>query len=154
MSNEQYAGGLALDFFESPEFEEEIAGDDAANLAIQTRNRLRVLMSGWNDKWQNLLSWRAIKAILFERDHQMTKAFRLAFQQGFDHLFKQLQGQTHTTQAGSTDMCFSGMLVIQPPSDIGMTSTIEFFPGCFKRLQVGINCCSETLSSRVCSPHE
>jgi hypothetical protein len=95
---EQYAGGLALNFFESPEFENDQINDDIENTQIQTRNLLRILMGGWSQKWRDLLSSRMAKAVFITRDHQLTQAMRLAFQEGFRHIFSQLQNQQLTEQ--------------------------------------------------------
>lgn len=95
---EPYAGGLALNFFESQEFEDDQINDDNEKTQRQTRNLLRILMGGWSEKWRDLLSSRMAKAVFVARDHQLTQAMRLAFQEGFHHIFSQLRNQQLTEQ--------------------------------------------------------
>lgn len=119
LKGEQYAGGLALNFFESSEFEKEIEGETVENLAVQTRNLLRVLNTGWNNKWRSLLSWRTFNAVIIDRDHQLTLAMRLAFQQGFSHMFTQLEGKNLTPQEHNQAQLFiSNCLTFLPFADM------------------------------------
>lgn len=117
--NEQYAGGLSLDFFDSIAFEEEKPGEETENLIRQTRNLLRLLMTGWHDEWRSLLSRRTFNAVFIARDHEMTKAMRLAFQQGFDHVFSQLDGKVLSPQQqNQAQLYISNCLTFLPFADI------------------------------------
>ena len=117
--NESYAGGLRLDFFESSLFEKEIEQDQTQNDEILARNLLRVLMMGWSDQWNDLKSWRTFNAIFVDRDHQMTKAMRMAFQQGFNHIFSQLQGKTLTDlEHNQAQLYISNCLTYLPYADL------------------------------------
>lgn len=77
-------------------------------------------MMGWpSDSWMELLTWPVVKTILLDRDPLLLKEFRLAFQQGFDILFLQLQGQ-HLTKAESeqVQLYISNCLSILPYADL------------------------------------
>lgn len=94
LEGEVYAGGLTLNFFESAEFEAENPANSAENAVIIARNALRVLLMGVTENWGSLVSWRVIKAVLLSRDHELLRGMRMAFQQGFNHLFTtQLEGK-------------------------------------------------------------
>lgn len=87
---EIYAGGMDIKFYPSGEFETELAEDGLDNYRIKARNLLRVLMMGWTENWRDLLSWQTFHAVVSERDHNLTQAMRHAFQEGFEHIFDQL----------------------------------------------------------------
>jgi len=87
---ELFAGGLNLDFYPSAEFEADNTDDSIENYRSKARNLLRILMMGWTESWRNLLSWQTFQAVFSARDHQLTQAMRYAFQEGFDHIFEQL----------------------------------------------------------------
>ncbi len=87
---EIYAGGLDLKFYPSEEFEPDLPEISIESYRIKARNLLRVLMMGWTPNWRNLLSWHTFRAVVADRDHNLTQAMRYAFQQGFVHIFEQL----------------------------------------------------------------
>ena len=90
VSKTSFKGGIDLKFFEHAEFEslERVTPEDKP--LILARNALRLLMMGWPSSWTDLISWSLFKAIFIQRDPTLVKGMRLAFQQGFEHLFKQL----------------------------------------------------------------
>lgn len=116
---ELYAGGLGLNFYESAELEplEGLDGRQAA-LAV-ARNALRILTMGWQDEVKTLLNRKVLKAIFWFRDQELMRAMRIAFQQGFDHLFQQLQGkQLDPLKQRQADLYISQCLSLLPFSDI------------------------------------
>lgn len=114
-----YAGGLTLNFFASESFEKENAETPFENQVIQSRNLLRILMMGWNNDWKSLLSTKTFRAVFIERDHHLTKALRYAFQEGFDHVFSQLQNQTLSLeQQRQAEIFISNCLTFLPFSDL------------------------------------
>jgi pimeloyl-ACP methyl ester carboxylesterase len=117
-SGEEYASGLTLNFFDSSEFEDDQIGETTENIAKQTRNLLRVLMQGWNEGWHSLITRRTFNAVFVNRDHQMTQAMRLAFQQGFNHIFSQLDGRQLPPQQQNQALLFiSNCLTFLPFAD-------------------------------------
>ena len=119
MEGVKYAGGLALKFFNSESFEKENAQTPFENQVIQARNLLRVLMMGWNNEWKSLLSMKTFRAVFIKRDHQLTKALRYAFQEGFAHVFSQLQNQTLSLeQQHQAEIFISNCLTFLPFSDL------------------------------------
>ncbi|KTD65454.1 hypothetical protein [Legionella spiritensis] len=122
---EDYAGGLALDFFESAGMEslDGLAEQDKA--LVIARNVLRVLTMGGEESWQNILNRKTINAVLIERDHDLTRALRLAFQQGFHHVYSQLQNrELDLPQHRQAELFISNCLMLLPFGDI---TPYEFF---------------------------
>ena len=119
IDGERFAGGLELNFFESSAFEEMQQDDSIEYYNSVGRNALRMLMMGWHDNWQQLLTWQLAKAVFIERDHKLTRGMRFAFQQGFDHLFDQLQG-THLTEQEQhqAELFLANCLTLLPYADI------------------------------------
>lgn len=110
---EVYAVGLELNFFESAQFENN--KEDSASIA---RDALRILMMGWKENWQDLQSKRVLKAIFFERDHELIRGMRLAFQQGFNHVFEQLKDKNHSVeQLNQAQLFISNCMTLLPFSD-------------------------------------
>ena len=114
-----YAGGLELKFFESNEFESYESKSLKERDEIIPRNALRLLMMGWDDNWKELKSWRLFKAIILKRDKYLMRGMRLAFQDGFDSLFKQLSNQNlNSAQLEQAQLFISNCLSLLPFSDI------------------------------------
>lgn len=90
LHGEVYAGGLDLKFFASADFE---PITETEHSLITARNVIRILMMGWRDNWKDVVSWQTFSAVFLKRDHELTKGMRQAFQQGFEHLYSQLQSQ-------------------------------------------------------------
>lgn len=120
MSNSTfYAGGLDLNFFESAALEPITEGTDTQKAEAIGRNVLRILMMGWHDDWNKLATWDVFKAIFIERDHKLTKGMRLAFQQGFNNIFSQLQKNTLTqAQHNQAQLFLANCLTLLPFSDV------------------------------------
>lgn len=96
-----YAGGLNLDFFPSMDLEptNPKKAQKSEELLPQARNMLRLYMGGWRDNWlKKLLTGRVFKAQFLARDHELNQAIRLAFHEGFQHIFSQLEGRELTLE--------------------------------------------------------
>jgi len=131
-TNEIYAGGLSLHFFPSMDFEPSNPNQAATpeDLLPQLRNLLRLLMGGWRDDWHTILNHRLYKAVLIKRDHVLTQAMRLAFQQGFEHVFTQLANQTlDPLQQNQAQLFISNCLCYLPFADISPYESIAI-PQC------------------------
>lgn len=116
---EVYVGGMQLDFFESAEFEKPNNPDEPVDPEISGRNVLRMLMMGWHDNWREMGSRELFKAIFSERNHAFTKGMRLAFQQGFTHLYSQLQGkELPPLQHNQVALYLANCLTLLPFADI------------------------------------
>ncbi|MFA6301588.1 MAG: hypothetical protein WC627_00450 [Legionella sp.] len=114
-----YAGGIDLNFFESATLEPITTGTNTQKAEAIGRNVLRILMMGWQDDWKKLATWDIFKAIFVDRDHELTKGMRLAFQQGFNNLFRQLQNRTLTqAQQNQAQLFLANCLTLLPFSDI------------------------------------
>ena len=122
-----FKGGLDLKFIASPQFEslEHVAPE--ARYPIIARNALRFLMMGWpSEDWVKLLSWPAFKAVFVHRDPKLLKELRLAFQQGYEHLFTQLQGkQFNKEQSEQIQLYLSNCLSLLPYSDLTPYESIK-----------------------------
>ncbi len=120
VDGEDYAGGLELNFFNSPEFEAENASTPAENQLIQTRNLLRLLMMGWNKNWTQLLTMKTFRAVFIARDHQLTQAMRAAFQEGFKHICSELKkhGPLSEKQQRQAEIFISNCLAFTPFADM------------------------------------
>lgn len=125
-NGELHATGLALNFYSSAAFEIESAENTLVeNQRLKTRNLLRVLMMGWTDNWSSLLTFQTFKAVFIERDHQLTQAMRYAFQQGFQHVFSQLDGRDLSEQEkNQADLFLSNCLTYLPFADISPYESI------------------------------
>ena len=119
LKDKLYAGGLALEFYAITELEKVPREKTAEDSVIQARNLLRILMGGWNDQWHTLLNWQTIQAIFLDRNHLLTQSLRLAFQQGFNHVFSQLRKTTLTTQQlNQAQLFISNCLTFLPFADM------------------------------------
>ncbi|WP_133128497.1 hypothetical protein [Legionella nagasakiensis] len=118
-TGEQYAGGLAIHFFESSEFETGHSGSAEDRAIILARNVLRLVMMGWRDNWTDLISWQTFNAVLVARDPRITRGLRLAFQEGFKHVFSQLQDASLTAlQLNQAKLFINNCLMYLPYADI------------------------------------
>ena len=111
---------FALNFFESDAFEsEEGSGSQDRNAMVSARNALRVLMMGWQEAVSELLTSRVINAVFLQRDRELLRHMRLAFQEGFNHLFTQLHHQQLTEeQFNQVNLFLSNCLTVLPYADI------------------------------------
>ncbi|AHE66262.1 hypothetical protein [Legionella oakridgensis] len=118
-TGEHYAGGLAIHFFESSEFETGHSASAKDRAAILARNVLRLIMMGWRDNWTDLISWQTLNAVLVARDPHITRGLRFAFQEGFKHVFSQLQDASHTAlQRNQAELFINNCLMYLPYADI------------------------------------
>ena len=122
-----FKGGLDLKFVDGAAFESVENVTPADQHPIIARNALRLLMMGWpSESWTELLSWPVLKAVLVQRDPELLKEFRLAFQQGFELLFTQLQGQKLTPeQSEQVQLYLSNCLCLLPYSDLTPYESIK-----------------------------
>ena len=93
--DEEYEAPFKLDFFPSRQFEAEIPDNLETSVFILARNLLRVLMMGWQDA-TSLASLRLLSALIIQHDSELSRAMRYAYQQGFDHIYTQLENQELT----------------------------------------------------------
>lgn len=116
------AGGLQIDFLPSNKFETPNDINALENNRRVGRNVLRLLMMGWQANWKDLLSWQVFKAIFVERDHGLTQGMRYAFQEGFDHVFTQLQAAQKTglnhAQNNQAELYIKNCLTLLPFADL------------------------------------
>lgn len=118
-------GGLDLNFFDDPSFEDMQSLSPGKEKPAVVRNALRLLMMGYSESWTQLISWKTLKAIFIKRDSELMREFRLAFQQGFYSIFAQLQGKTlNPQQVEQVQLYLSNCLSLLPYSDI---TPYEFF---------------------------
>lgn len=124
--NDSFKGGLDLNFFEDKEFEslEHVAAADEP--LVVARNALRFLMMGWSSSWTELVSWPVFKAVYIRRDPVLVRAMRLAFQQGFENLFKHLsQLELNPEQKEQVQLYLSNCLNLLPYSDLTPYESIK-----------------------------
>ncbi|ASQ45616.1 hypothetical protein [Legionella clemsonensis] len=124
---EFYAGGLELHFFHNPEFENiDAIEEDSDKAAAIARNALRILMMGWRDNWHEILSFKVFKAVLIRRDRELMRGMRLAFQQGFNFIYEQLQAKNALSieQHRQAELYISNCLTLLPFSDINPYESI------------------------------
>lgn len=92
--NDSFKGGLDLSFFPDAQFESLENVDPGQRAGIIARNNLRLLMMGWSESWDQLITWDTLKSAFIEQNPEMLKEFRAAFQLGFEHIYNQLKGLT------------------------------------------------------------
>ncbi len=117
---EQYAGNMELNFFPSATFEPELTNRPMENAGVIARNALRVLMMGWQHATSSLMSFRVFSAIFTQRDRELLRSMRKAFQQGFNHLYDvQLKNRSFTQQElNQIHLYLSNCLTLLPYADI------------------------------------
>lgn len=81
---------MRLDFFPSNDFEDTTRGIPEEQDQAFARNVLRILFMGWRDNVSSLVSLRIFNAVLINRDPSCLRGLRAAFQEGFLHVFTQL----------------------------------------------------------------
>ncbi len=124
--NGSFKGGLDLKFLAQAPFELLDNASPNEHTAILGRNALRLLMMGWPESWTRLLSWSIFKAVFIQRAPELLKEFRRAFQQGFETLFKQLEGQTfNNEQHEQIQLYLSNCLSLLPYSDLTPYESIK-----------------------------
>lgn len=125
--SETFKGGLDLKFVTSSEFEllDHVAPEEQA--PIIARNALRLLKMGWpSESWTKLLTWPVFKAVFVHRDPALLKELRLAFQQGFEILFTQVQGtKLNKNQSEQVQLYLSNCLSLLPYSDLTPYESIK-----------------------------
>ncbi|MCL5272790.1 MAG: hypothetical protein M1486_05755, partial [Gammaproteobacteria bacterium] len=121
-----FKGGLDLKFLAQAQFESLDNSELNDHSAIMGRNTLRLLMMGWPESWTQLLSWSIFKAVFIQRDPELLKEFRRAFQQGFEILFEQLEGLSlNKEQHEQVQLYLSNCLSILPYSDLTPYESIK-----------------------------
>ena len=121
-----FKGSLDLNFFESPEFESTNGCSEHQRTAIMARNALRLLLMGWSKSWKELLSWDSFKAIFIQRNREALREMRLAFQQGFEHLYCQLHDKDYTEeQLEQIQLYLSNCLSVLPYTDLTPYESIK-----------------------------
>lgn len=117
---EQYAGNLELSFFPSATFESESLDSPDENALIIARNALRILTMGWDVQANSLMSYRLFKAIFVQRDRELLRSMRVAFQEGFNHLFdSQLKESSFSAAQHNQALLFlNNCLCFLPYADI------------------------------------
>jgi hypothetical protein len=114
-----FQGGLELKFFAQREFEHTIGVDPSKQAPIIARNAARFLMMGWTESWTEFLTPSVLHAVFVKRDHELLRELRLAFQQGFFELFKQLKERDLTEeQKEQTHLYLSNCLTLLPYGDL------------------------------------
>lgn len=121
-----FKGGLNLKFIEPTDFESIEQSSKEERDPVIVRNALRILMMGWNPKWRQLISWATCKAIFVQRDINLLRELRLAFQQGFDVLYRQIQPMSlSATQNEQIQLYLSNCLSLLPFSDLTPYESIK-----------------------------
>lgn len=85
---------MELKFFPSSQFESLEDANISERPGILARNNLRLLMMGWPESWDQLITWYTLRSVFIEHNPELLKELRAAFQQGFEHLYNQLKGLT------------------------------------------------------------
>ncbi len=122
-----FTGGLDLKFVANSEFESLDRVASANHAPIIARNALRLLMMGWpSESWTQLLSWPVFKAVFVYRAPELLKELRLAFQEGFELLFTQLEGKKlNSEQNEQVQLYLSNCLSLLPYSDLTPYESIK-----------------------------
>lgn len=110
----------ALNFFPEAEFEQYSAdASQKERYLILARNILRVLMMGWREDWRDLLSFELLNMTYVWTDPLILRAMREAFQQGFDHLYRDvLPHATTDLEIEQANMFISNCLCYLPKADL------------------------------------
>ncbi|MBI2785203.1 MAG: hypothetical protein HYX60_02385 [Legionella longbeachae] len=114
-----FQGGLELNFVPQREFESIKDVDPAQQASIIARNAVRFLLMGWTESWREFITPSVIKAIFVKRDHELLKALRFAFQQGFFEIFEQLRQMNLTeVQKEQAQLYLSNCFSLLPYGDL------------------------------------
>jgi pimeloyl-ACP methyl ester carboxylesterase len=97
---------------------------------IIARNAIRLLMMGWQNEWRELVSSSVLKAVFLKRDRAFTQGMRLAFQQGFQHVFEQLKAlnlnpDINILEFKQIQIYLSNCLALLPYGDINPYESIS-----------------------------
>lgn len=114
-----FRGGLELKFFPNAEFEslQQLSHEETYDAV--GRNLLRLIMMGWNQDWSQLISLSFVKSIFVHRNHEFLRRWRLAFQEGFHHVFTQIQEKEFTEQQHEQiQMYISNCICMLPYTDL------------------------------------
>ena len=118
INGELYAGGLALNFFSCRDFEIPQQQGSTVDSAVIARNMLRVLMMGWSSNWREIITKDTLRAIFVEDNPELTRSFRLAFQEGLTYVFHQLvDSQLTKYEHRQAEFFISNCLTILPYMD-------------------------------------
>lgn len=122
-----YAGGLELNFFDPASLvmdNSTVPKEISLNIV---RKALSILMMGWpQGDWGALGSWRVFNAVFIERDAELLRYMRLAFQEGFHHIYTQLKDKPLTpAQQRQAEFYLSNCLCILPFADITPFESFE-----------------------------
>ncbi|EHL30316.1 hypothetical protein [Legionella drancourtii] len=121
-----FTAELELKFFAQEEFEPVSGLCISEQAPILTRNLLRVLMMGWTESWKELLTFDVIHAVFIARNPLFLKEMRRAFQDGFEEIFKQLDGHyLNEEQSEQVQLYLSNCLSLLPYSDLTAYESIK-----------------------------
>ncbi|MCE0724125.1 hypothetical protein [Legionella resiliens] len=125
-----FQGGIDLNFSPQREFESIEGVDPEKQAPIIARNAVRLLMMGWTEQWTEFLTAKVANAIFVQRDHELLRELRFAFQQGFLDLFEQLKEKKLTDpQQEQVNLYLSNCLTLLPYSDLTPYESIKI-PQC------------------------
>jgi len=114
-----FKGGLELKFFEQGEFEALDDVDSSQHGPILARNILRFFTMGWTKSWTQFLTPSVLYSFFLQRNTHLLKDVRLAMQQGFLELFKQLQDKDlNAEQREQVQLYLSNCLSMLPYGDL------------------------------------
>lgn len=125
-----FRGGMDLNFSPQHKFEPIEGVDRERQAPIIARNAVRLLMMGWTEQWTEFLTPAVAYAVFVQRDHELLRELRFAFQQGFSALFEQLKEKKLTdTQQEQVNLYLSNCLTLLPYSDLTPYESIKI-PQC------------------------
>ncbi|MGM9451725.1 hypothetical protein ACTAZI_00130 [Legionella bozemanae] len=125
-----FQGGIDLNFFPQRKFESIDGVEPEKQAPIIARNAVRLLMMGWTEQWTDFLTSTVAHAIFVQRDHELLRELRFAFQQGFSELFEQLKEKKLTDiQQEQVNLYLSNCLTLLPYSDLTPYESIKI-PQC------------------------
>lgn len=121
-----FTAELDLKFFAQEKFESVVGLSISEQAPILARNLLRVLMMGWTASWKELLTFDVAHAVFIARNPLFLKEMRCAFQEGFEEIFKQLDGQyLNEEQSEQVQLYLSNCLSLLPYSDLTAYESIK-----------------------------
>lgn len=114
-----FRGGLELNFASEGKFENTDGAAQESMAPIIARNAVRFLMMGWTKQWTEFLTSAVAHAVFVKRDHELLRELRLAFQQGFLEVFRQLKDKKLTSeQKEQFNLYLSNCLALLPYGDL------------------------------------
>lgn len=121
-----FQGGLELNFFEQREFERIDNVELSQQQPILARNILRFFTMGWTQSWTQFLTPSVFYSFFVQRDPNLLREVRLAMQQGFVEIFKQVQGKNfNPEQSEQINLYLSNCLSMLPYSDLTPYESIK-----------------------------